>query len=119
MKRDVTIICNNISFPFVNLSIQSKHATIVPRISLFLCRASYVNLAEQAVIWTHDYYVKGMGLFSILHHKLFAFLFSIESNFSLQRAPSFKGKIENGPMTAAGFDNIAHLARQIKSEILR
>ena len=57
-----------------------------------------------------------MGLVSILHHKLFAFLFSIESNFSLQR--SFKGKIENGPMTA-GFDNIAHLARQIKSEILR
>ena len=39
-----------------------------------------------------------------------------QSNFALQR--SLKGKIENGPMTA-GFDNIAHLARQIKSEILR
>ena len=41
---------------------------LLPRLSLFLCRASYVNVEELAVIWTHDRDVR--GLFSILRHKL-------------------------------------------------
>ena len=40
------------------------------RISLFPCHASHINLAELAVIWTHDRDVRGMGLFLILRHKL-------------------------------------------------
>ena len=46
--------------------------TFLPRIFLFLCRASHVNLAELAVIWTHDRCVKGMGLFSWISHDVTA-----------------------------------------------
>ena len=44
--------------------------TIVTNVSLFVCHDSHVNLAELAVIWTHDCDVRGMGLFAIIRHKL-------------------------------------------------
>ena len=49
---------------------KQTYVTTCHRIRLFLCRASHVNLAELAVIWTHDRDVRGMDLFSILRHKL-------------------------------------------------
>ena len=57
--------------PRMNLPIQIKHMPpLLPRISIFLCRASHVNYAELAVIWTHDRDVRGMGLLPNLCHKL-------------------------------------------------
>ena len=45
-------------------------SALLRRISLFLCRASHVNLAELAVIWTHYRDVRGMGPFPSLRHKV-------------------------------------------------
>ena len=59
--------------PNINLPIQStgNHmSALATRISLFLCHASHVNLAELAGILTHDHDVRVMGLFSILRQKL-------------------------------------------------
>ena len=46
----------------------SHHSCL--NISLFTCRARRAKLSKPAVIWTHDCDVRGMGLFSILSHKL-------------------------------------------------
>ena len=40
------------------------------KISLLICRARCAKLSKPAVIWTHDRDVRGMGLFTILRHKL-------------------------------------------------
>ena len=62
----------------INLSTKSMvhmfyHSYMYLKISLFICRARHTKLQHVcilAVIWTHDLDPRGMGLFSILCHKL-------------------------------------------------
>ena len=70
IKFKVHITSNNFLFLIESPHPKLHMLPLLPRISSFLCRESYVNLAELAVIRTHDHNVRGMGLFSILPHKL-------------------------------------------------
>ena len=101
---------------------ENENVSIVTQnFAFFLRRTSHVNLAELAVIGTrHDRDVRGMGLFLILRHKLLCIPVALQSSLGCN--------IVNRPMSltsrswvqiTASFDNFAHLARHMGSEILR
>ena len=111
-----------ISLPNANMF---YHSYLKP--SLFICRERRATLSKPAVIWTHDRDVRGIGLFSILRHKLLCIPVFKEILHCKKALCDVKSRIDpclshhgrGSKLLLVLPDNFARLARQIKSDILR